>query len=1179
MLIDSGSTRSFLDPDVAFKLFPYSIQNDPFIVSTVFQKSSHEYSALMPTAKIFNLPTQTNLKFYLFRFHNDFDGLLGLDNLKLLKITLQFEKGMLITPYAKIPLKYHKISNSANLITVHPRVEQIIRVKTNIKNGEIIIPHKIINNCEIPECVTISKDGYALTSILNTTNSPQNVDFSKPLEVENFCQKTLEESSLNNYMHYQKKKFNPSTIRTNHLNEEEKTEILKLCKEYSDIFYDENDPLTFTNEIKHNIKTSDELPIYSKSYRYPFIHKTEVNRQIETMLRQNIIRPSNSPWSSPIWVVPKKVDATQKQKWRIVVDYRKLNEKTIGDKYPLPNISDILDKLGKCQYFTTLDLANGFHQIEINEIDIPKTAFNTESGHWEFLRMPFGLKNAPATFQRVMDNILRGIQHEKCLVYMDDIIVYSTSLQEHLNSLKCVFQRLRNANLKIQPDKSEFLRKEVAYLGHIITPDGVKPNPEKIKAIKQYPLPKNTKQIKGFLGLLGYYRKFINNFAQITKPLTKCLKKGAVIEHNNEFLTCFETCKNLLINDPILQYPDFVKSFNLTTDASNVALGAVLSQGPIGKDLPIAFASRTLNDTEQNYSVIEKELLAIVWATKYFRPYLYGRQFTIVCDHKPLQWLFNLKDPSSKLLRWRIKLDEYDYKIIYKTGNMNTNADALSRIELHAKNIQESNEDYSHSDSSSMQVEPDLDPQIIENIDKDYDDNTVHSNAEQDPIVEIPITDVPLNHGQNQIVVSSVFHSPSKPKLTILFGKKRRLFVQISKNDLELDITNLIREYITPNIQYYIYFEDHELYEPFCEVVRKNFKWPSFKFKRCLTKLADVTNEEEIAEIVKNYHEGKTNHRGIEETQNKVKKRYYWPHLTTSVQTYINECEICQQSKYERNPLKITMNVTPTAVKPFEIVHLDTFTVENSKFLTLIDSFSKYAQAYKLISLSSTEIVNNLLNFFSHHGVPKQVIVDNGTEFKNSVVKELLNLHKINLHFCSPNHPQSNGMIERLHSTLIEHIRLLNTRGFQKTPIDMKMIYAILAYNYSIHSTTKIKPIDIITGHITNENPFDINIDEILINDYINDHKQRTMLMYSKINECLGSRKESTINKLNKNRDQPTLFRPHQRIFVKKHIRQKTANKFGKSKEITDINYQQKTISTEDQSKVHMDNLKRPRQR
>lgn len=315
-----------------------------------------------------------------------------------------------------------------------------------------------------------------------------------------------------------------------------------------------------------------------------------------------------------------------------------------------------MDKLGKCKYFSTLDLASGYHQIEMHPRDIPKTAFSTERGHYEYKRLAFGLKNAPRTFERVMDNILRGIMNEACVVYLDDIVIFSTSLQEHIEKLRKVFDRLRAANLKIQMDQSEFLKKEVQFLGHIITPEGLKPNPLKIDAILRYPLPKTTTELKGFLGLTGYYRKFIRDYAKITKPLTVCLKKGRKIVYSEEFMKSFNRCKEILTNPPILQYPDFSKNFIVTTDASNVAIGAILSQGPIGSDKPICYASRTLNQSEERYSTIEKELLAVIWAVKYFRCYLYGRKFTICTDHRPLIWLDKLKEPNSKLQRWKIRL-------------------------------------------------------------------------------------------------------------------------------------------------------------------------------------------------------------------------------------------------------------------------------------------------------------------------------------------------------------------------------------------------------------------------------------------------------------------------------------------------------------------------------------------
>lgn len=1204
LLIDSGSTKSFIDPNIAFKLFPKEIISDPFIVSTVFQQSSHKYSMHMPASRIFNLPAEKKLKFYLFKFHNIFDGLIGLDNLKLLQASINYDKGFITTPHARIKLQFHQTQNQVNNITISARSEQVVKIKTNVLHGDIIIPYQKLHNCEIPNCLTVARNGYAITTILNNTCQPVTLDVSQPFYAEKFNFDDIEKIEVNNFndTEVSHSYFDPNKIRTEHMNEEEKSKVLALCKEFSDIFYHEGMPLTFTNKIKHSIKLTDEQPVYTKSYRYPQIYKKEVESQINKMLAQKIIRPSDSPWSAPIWVVPKKPDASGIAKFRVVVDFRNLNAKTIDQRWPLPNITDLLDKLGKCQYFTTLDLASGFHQIQMEEKDIEKTAFSTENGHYEFLRMPFGLKNAPATFQKVMDGILRGIQNEKCLVYLDDIIIFSTSLQEHLERLREVFKRLRESNFKIQLDKSEFLRREVAYLGHMVTPDGVRPNPDKILAIKNYPIPTTTKQIKGFLGLLGYYRRFIKNFAKITKPLTKCLKKGAKIEHNNEFIECFETCKKLLSNQPILQYPDFDKPFNLTCDASNVALGAVLSQGPIGQDLPIAYASRTLNDSERNYSTIEKECLCLVWATKYFRPYLYGRKFKIITDHKPLQWLFNLKDPSSKLLRWRMKLEEYDYQIIYKKGKLNTNADALSRIEIHAKEtsgeksdisplvryIEEFNKELENGndnptenenmDQISIIAQPDQDRQ--DQLDNDApgnnDNGTIHSNDEEDPIVGIPIIESAVNYGANQVIISQVFHSPAKTKRIILFEKKRRFIVQLSEDNFDNDVVQFIKEHIVPDKLYSLYFENPDTYEPFCEVVRKNFKWPSLRFKRCLIKLIDVTEKTEIPDIIRNYHESKTNHRGIEETEKRIKDKYYWPNLKESIQTFINECEICQKSKYERHPVKIEMNITPTATRPFDIVHIDTFTLDKMKFLTIIDSFSKYAQAYSLNSINATEIADNLITYFSHHGIPTKIIVDNGTEFKNTVVTELLQLHKIKIHFCSPNHPQSNGAIERLHSTLTEHVRLLNNQGFLKTPISQKMKYAILAYNNTIHSITNFKPIDVINGHISTNDPFNMQLDQMLLTDYVADHKTRTKLLYSKINEQLINMKEAVIGKINTERDKPSLFSPGQQIYVKKHTRQKLGDKFTPPTQVESINPMKKTVSTPTQGKIHMDNLKRP---
>lgn len=307
------------------------------------------------------------------------------------------------------------------------------------------------------------------------------------------------------------------------------------------------------------------------------------------MLDNDIIVPSKSPWNSPLLVVPKRSDSKEEKKWRVVIDFRKLNKVTINDAFPLPRIEEILDPLGNSRYFTTLDLASGYHQILMNKEDRAKTAFSTPLGHYEFKRMPFGLTSAPATFQRVMNYILTGLQGIECYVYLDDIVIYGRDLKDHNEKLSNVLSRLRYYNLKLQPEKCQFLRIEITYLGHLCNEKGVAPDPCRTSSVQNFPQPKTIRQVQSFLGLANYYRKFIENFSTIAAPINTLLQKGVKFSWSKECEEAFQKIKKLLISPPILKYPDFSKSFNLTTDASNEGLGAVLSQGENRKDNPIAF--------------------------------------------------------------------------------------------------------------------------------------------------------------------------------------------------------------------------------------------------------------------------------------------------------------------------------------------------------------------------------------------------------------------------------------------------------------------------------------------------------------------------------------------------------------------------------------------------------------
>jgi len=575
-------------------------------------------------------------------------------------------------------------------VTLQPRAETLVAVDASrlAENSNILIDKQNITEAiTCGNCVTTVRNHSVLVSFINITENSIQITVPK---LDQFIYEEFNEASIHaiQIQDHPEPKADSSRIiglqealRLDHLNSEEKSSLLSICNEYSNLFFLEGDHITATSAITHEIRTSEAVcPINEKPYRLPQRHRQEITEQMDTLEREGVIAPSDSPWNAPLLVVPKKPDVHGKVNYRVCVDFRRLNQVTIGDAFPLPNITDILDQLGKSKYYTTLDLAQGYHQVPMNPADREKTAFSTDKGHYEFLRMPFGLKGAPGTFQRLMNKVLSGLNGLKAFVYLDDIIIYAKDLTDHSQKITDIFERLRRYNLKLQPSKCEFLRKEVTYLGHRITDEGVKPDPQKIQCVQEFPVPNNVREVKSFLGLSGYYRRFIQNYGQIAKPLTALLKKDTPYKWNDLCQQSFETLKNCLTQAPILQYPDFSKPFNLTCDASNYAIGCVLSQGPIGKDLPIAYASRTLNKAEINYNVTEKELSSIVWGIKVFRPYLFGQKFNIITDHRALIWLFNLKDPGSRLTRWRLKLEEYQYTIQYKPGSSNTNADALSRI-------------------------------------------------------------------------------------------------------------------------------------------------------------------------------------------------------------------------------------------------------------------------------------------------------------------------------------------------------------------------------------------------------------------------------------------------------------------------------------------------------------------
>lgn len=797
------------------------------------------------------------------------------------------------------------------------------------------------------------------------------------------------------------------------------------------VFADPNESLPYNTKVVATIKTTDNEPVYSKAYPYPMAAVKFVNQEVSDLLNTGIIRPSRSPYNNPVWVVDKKgLNEDGSRKMRLVIDFRKLNAKTVSDKYPIPDTTVILSNLGQSSFFSTLDLKSGFHQIRLCERDREKTAFSVNNGKFEFCRLPFGLKNAPSIFQRAIDDVLRDEIGRCCHVYIDDVIVFSKTKEQHISDIDRILLKLFDANMRVSQEKSKFFKREVEFLGFVVSERGIKTCPNKVSDIVEYEIPKTLRSLRSFLGLSGYYRRFIRDYAKIAKPLTKFLRgengnvsarqsKNIAIEFDQDAIDGFKRIKNILASeDVLLLYPDYTKPFDLTTDASSHALGAVLSQN--GR--PITMISRTLSAKEEDFATNERELLAIVWALGKLRNYLYGcRNLNIFTDHQPLTFSISDKNPNTKMKRWMAFVEEFSPTFHYKPGKENLVADALSR-------------------------------QNINIIDHSGDSDSVTGHSEVSLTKAIRTVDNPVNCFRNQIFITK--GTENKMVRKILFQKKFRYVITFSDRDY---LFKILDEVVNPNVINGLHCELHVL-----AFVKDNLlkSFPSTKFIHSEKFVIDIFNENDQQEILAVEHNRA--HRSLRENLQQILKDYFFPDIRKKLREMITNCRVCNESKYKRHPPRVEIGKTPIPSYAGEILHVDIYSTDKLHFLTCLDKYSKFAAVFPIKSRAIIDIKEPLIEIINFFKDTKTIVCDNEKSFNSQTIKTLLRNHfKIEIFTIPPFHSTSNGQVERFHSTLTEIARCTKLeQGINDT--NELILLSTVKYNRTIHSIIKHKPIEVI---------------------------------------------------------------------------------------------------------------------
>lgn len=860
---------------------------------------------------------------------------------------------------------------------------------------------------------------------------------------------------------------------------DEKQFIKQICTNFPYQFYLEGDILGATHVTEHQIILKPDAKVVNlRQYRIPQTHKQILEDIVADFERQGIIEKCQSRFNSPALLIGKKDDTGEKNELRLVIDYRKVNENTEIQNFPIPLIDDILNGLSGCSIFTTLDIKGAFHQLFMEKKSREYTAFTAGNFQYWWNRMPLGLATAPLTWQRAINTIMADLIGKGVYVYLDDVIIYAKTKAEHDQILVQVMNLLKQHNLQLKISKCTFYAKDFEYLGHIISKDGMKANPKKIEVIKNYPRPLTIKKIQSFLGLCSYFRRYVKDFSKIARPLTSLLKKEVPFIWTEAQENAFQKLKTALAEEVILAFPNFndpAALFYVTCDSSDYAIGACLSQGELPNDRPIFFFSKTLSETQRRYATIHKELLAIVEALKAFHVYLYGRFFVLITDHKPLCYLFNMKDCGSRLFRQKLELMDYNFKILYRPGAQNVVADALSRIEPlsisemleHEKKRE--NFVVTRNQAKNQRPQDDAEDLFVDEIDgtcflkRHYEvifylvptenDNLKNAISNALGIVNFENEFHNLRNFYYYRTISNQFANIQNQTET---EKCIREMLEISNESLAEDIAIHID---FDNIRHYIYFKN---------LLIEIFKNTGMNITLYLNKILTLTEREDIEQILKLYHESLLGgHVGRDKMYKTIKKFYRWDKMVEDIANHVKKCSICEKTKVITNT-KVPMQISSLGESLFDHVFIDFVgpipaSAMGKKYIfTAICDLTKFFVGVPTDDCSASTAAKCLLeHIICRYNFPSRIISDNATSFTSQVIKELMNLFSIKKIFTTPYHPQSN-IVERSHKTLNAYLRAFTDKN--KEHWDELLKFSTFVYNNTVHSTTGYTPHELAHG-------------------------------------------------------------------------------------------------------------------